>query len=836
MSEEDVSLPKLYLNMIIGDFEPVEIVKRSIDSVKDYVDGIYITVTHKGKKPSPFSTHPLISLINSYSSDKLPVSVSTFKWVGDFAKARQFALKQVPKGLNQYIYWQDADDVLQYGEHLRSLLEDAAKNNWSAIYLDYWYQVDVDKETNEIREILVTHKRERIVRNDDTWKWVGSLHETLIEQKQENLVKIFRPECQVVHLSSNDRLDANIERNIEILEQTLRAQKGKDPRTSIYLAKAYFDKGKMAQDANRRVYLDLALNLFHEYLEGSGKPGSADYREPSGWKEERSTAWSYVGEIAIIMENPQIAAQAFQSAIDEAPWFPNYYVNLAMAYTMQNDFKKARHWLNVATSVSLPSTTIIIYPRELKTRSLEVSYQINLHESKLDRAVEDVEKLIEILPNEEELKKRLMFTRGLRDFNRACQSVAFLGKYLEVNGEKDKLAHLVQAMPKEMQKEQFASEMRHRFLPKRIWGDNELAILCGPGFEEWSPKSLAKGLGGSEEAVVYLSRELEKLGWKITVYANPGSEAGNHDGVEYRPWYELNPKDAFNGLILWRGIGFADIKPQSKFTMLWLHDVPSNPDFTQERLNYVDKIAVLSEYHKSLLRLHDNGQFLPMPDEKVFLTSNGIPNIKVPDVERNPHRMIYASSPDRGLPYLLNNWEAIRKEVPDAELHVFYGFEVFDMIHRDNPARKQWKNQVMDMMKQPGITYHGRIGHTELEAEYAKSAVWAYPTDFTEISCISAMKAQALGAIPVTTTMAALDETVKNGIKLDADITLKDSQKEYVEALVKVLKDEKGQEEMRKDMMPWAQKYFQWENVAKLWDELIRVKISNQDLEKNQIK
>lgn len=819
--------------MIIGDFEPVDIVKRSIDSVKDSVDGMFITVTYKSEEPT--NDHPLVKLINSYRSDTFITGVSTFKWVGDFAAARNYALEQVPKGADTYIYWHDADDILQNAEQLHPIFLEAVNNNWSAVYFDYWYQVDIDKETNAIREVLVTHKRERIVRNDGTWKWVGALHETLIEQSQENPIKIARPECQVVHLTEDKRLDVNIDRNVEILEESLKREKGKDPRTSIYLAKAYFDKGKMAKDGGeRKIYLDLALNLFRDYLEGAGIPGTPDYREPSGWKEERSTAYNYIGEIAIIMENTDIAIQAFESAIDEAPWFPNYYINLAMAYTMANDFKKAKHWLNVATTVPIPNTTIILYPRELKTRSLEVSYQINMHEAKLDRAVEDVTKLIEILPEEEELKQRLLLTRGVRDFNKACQSVVYLGKYLEVNGETEKLAHLVQSMPDEMQKERFASEMRHRFLPKRIWGPDELTIVCGPGFEEWSPKSLEKGLGGSEEAVVYLSRELQKLGWKITVYANPGKDAGDHDGVEYRPWYELNPKDAFNGLILWRGIGFADIQPQSKFCMLWLHDVPSNPDFTQARVNYIDKIAVLSEYHKSLLRLHEDGKFIPVPEEKIFLTSNGIPPIKVPKVKRNPHRMIYASSPDRGLPYLLHNWKDIRKEVPDAELHVFYGFDVFDAIHRDNPARLKWKEQVMALMKQPGITYHGRIGHKELEKEYAKSAVWAYPTDFTEISCISAMKAQALGAIPVTTTLAALDETVKNGIKLDADIVLPDSQKEYVKALVKVLKDEKGQEDMRKDMMPWAQEYFQWENVAKLWDELIRVRISNPEL-KNQI-
>ena len=58
----------------------------------------------------------------------------------------------------------------------------------------------------------------------------------------------------------------------------------------------------------------------------------------------------------------------------------------------------------------------------------------------------------------------------------------------------------------------------------------------------------------------------------FSVYANPGQEAGIMMALN-RPWYELNPKDAFNGLILLEGIDLVDIQPRSKFMMLLLHDV-----------------------------------------------------------------------------------------------------------------------------------------------------------------------------------------------------------------------------------------------------------------------
>ena len=48
-----------------------------------------------------------------------------------------------------------------------------------------------------------------------------------------------------------------------------------------------------------------------------------------------------------------------------------------------------------------------------------------------------------------------------------------------------------------MQSEKFAAEMRRLFTPPRTWAQNEITIVAGPGFEEWSPDSLKTGLGGS---------------------------------------------------------------------------------------------------------------------------------------------------------------------------------------------------------------------------------------------------------------------------------------------------------------------------------------------------
>lgn len=819
---EDNKSPKLHLSMILAESEPVEMVERSIDYIYNYIDDAYITITYKGKKPSKSSG--LYKLLKK----KYNANVSFFKWVEDFAEARNFALDQIPKGKNHYFIWQDADDVWMNPELIPGVLRQAVTANLKAVFFPYWYQVELDDQ-GDIAQVLTEQKRERIVLNDGSFKWVAPLHETLIDQTQENSQKILLKEPIVVHMTNGERMDKNIDRNLKILKATHEKQNGQDPRTSIYLAKTYFDKAKsffMDDKDKYKEYADLAIKFFGLYLDGSGQPGEKGYIPPSGWAEERSTAWNYVAEIALLSGAYEAAENALKSAIDESEKFPNYYVDLASVYIKMGKWDKAKHYLTIGTNMPKPNTTIVTTPRDFELRSLEATAQIALHEKDFKIAKKAVSKMVELVPDSKSLKERLTVLNSLLVFNQACQSAVFLGKYLEQIGEEDKIPHLINSFSKDMQTEKFAAEMRRLFTPPRTWAQNEITIVAGPGFEEWSPDSLETGLGGSEEAIVHMANELTKLGWYVTVYANPGAKAGNFNGVDYRMWYEFNPHDDFNVLVLWRGIGFADVKPKAKFTTLWLHDVPNNPDFTKDRIDFIDRIMVLSDFHKSLLMMNDNGVFKPIPEEKIWVSSNGIADL-VPE-EFNPrtnNRLIYASSPDRGLVHLLRNWERIKTEVPDATLDIYYGFDVFDAIHKNNPERLAWKAKMMQLMDQDGISYHGRVGHDELHRHYMEADIWAYPTHFEEISCISGMKAQALGAIPVVTDYAALSETVKNGIKVDIDITDPDDQQEYFDSLIKLMKDPARKAEIRKPMMKFAQNYFSWSKVAEEWSRVFSGKV-----------
>jgi glycosyltransferase involved in cell wall biosynthesis len=180
-------------------------------------------------------------------------------------------------------------------------------------------------------------------------------------------------------------------------------------------------------------------------------------------------------------------------------------------------------------------------------------------------------------------------------------------------------------------------------------------------------------------------------------------------------------------------------------------------------------------------------------------------------------RMIYASSYDRGLEHLLKMWPEIIKELPGAKLEVCYGWELFLKGYANNPQMMKWKEQMDEMMKQEGITHHGRVSKDKLDEITASCDLWVYPTHFEETNCITALRSQSLGCVPVTMELAALQDTVFSGVKIDGDITDPEVQKLYIKELVSLAKDEKRLKEERVKAIEGAKKY-SWVNIVKEWE------------------
>ncbi len=87
------------------------------------------------------------------------------------------------------------------------------------------------------------------------------------------------------------------------------------------------------------------------------------------------------------------------------------------------------------------------------------------------------------------------------------------------------------------------------------WANNSIVIYSNIGYyhvEDWSPLSINQGIGGSQEAVIYLSQELVNLGYKVTVFNRCGDMEGEYNGVVYKSVDKFNPEDNFNVFICHR--------------------------------------------------------------------------------------------------------------------------------------------------------------------------------------------------------------------------------------------------------------------------------------------
>ena len=73
-------------------------------------------------------------------------------------------------------------------------------------------------------------------------------------------------------------------------------------------------------------------------------------------------------------------------------------------------------------------------------------------------------------------------------------------------------------------------------------------------YQFFSPKVVETGVAGSEEALIYLSEELARLGHTVHVYANCGDQAGDYEGVLWRDITQINYAHVYDVCI------FADLE------------------------------------------------------------------------------------------------------------------------------------------------------------------------------------------------------------------------------------------------------------------------------------
>lgn len=540
------------LSMIVKDeFEQVE---KLVSDAFDYFDQISIVVSHKPTYNK---------LKKNFPDEKVNLKYRT--WNNRFDEARNASLALCT---TDFVFWLDADDTFDF-KGIPQLVYIAEANSIDAIFLPYNYMQD------DQGNCITRHWRERLIRTGKGYGWRGWVHETLISDEKTKTHKV---NYEVTHTATIADAKGSYQRNHAILEEAWPATG--DPRYLHYLGMSYFTAKNYEK----------AAELMSDYLQVGGSI------------EDSYRTLGLLSECSYHLGKFDMALEYATKMATLKPAYPMAYWLLAQYEADQENFEEALEWVRVSEAKPDPDTLSVWDPSS-RGRATLIAARCLFMLGRYNEALTEIRK-IETLPEVQDV---------LEDFYEEADAETFVSLLPKFRKFFRSDAELWNALIDDIKYDGRIKTLRNIVdLPTR-WGDKSIVIFCGQGFEEWGPHTLDKGMGGSEEAVVYLSRELAKLGYDVTVYG----EADLYDNVDgsvvnYLPWRQINLKDEFNVFVSWRAPQYAE-KVNAKVKLVDVHDVlpeammKDYPDVT-----YLVKTA----YHRSLTP--------KLADDKFRIIGNGI--------------------------------------------------------------------------------------------------------------------------------------------------------------------------------------------------------------------
>lgn len=705
--------------------------------------------------------------------------------IEDFALARNrsFAI-----ATGDVAFWLDGDDVVRGAEHLQPIADELVRHETGQILLPYEYSFD------EANRCTLLQYRERLLYPRVRWDWRFPVHESCLLGAGPELAYQDRSELvRLVHRHRESTRQREPDRNLRILKNYITRVGESDERSLYYLGAEYGLKAMRCYGANDTL----------GFLENTGNSLRVlkRYVQLSRWEDEKALAQL---ELCRHYQRINDHGEAIKWALDATvtkSWPEPYFCLMNSYYSLSQQekqheryhMKRAAHFGQIGMSLQPRDVaqTLLAQNPTYKFQATEVLAACQAGIGDLDGAIQTLEFGCSGLPENQQMAANL---RGMR-LERSRRALLNHARELAMNnaigdgGETiikgvvngDFSVQLLGA-PTDMPGGDAGSGVPAAGSGAELAavhpidsgsaaaasGKLDLIFFVGHGLEPWNGKTIERtGMGGSETMAWELARRLAKRGHAVRLvgHCSPAAPASIFDGVRFIDQNEFFSRpQSCDVLISSRRPEIVDdgARITAGARLLWVHDVHCGDRLTHKRNIRFDRILALTNWHKSFLQ-----RCYPLVDtSKILVTRNGIDLTRFEGKEtRNARRAIYSSSPDRGLEQLLDIWPVVRKSIPDAELHVFYGFESWratvKMLGADDANElKRIEFLEAKIKRTPGVTLRGRVSQRELAREFMKSGVWAYPTGFTETSCITAMEAQAAGCRIVTSPLAALNETV----------------------------------------------------------------------------
>lgn len=265
------------------------------------------------------------------------------------------------------------------------------------------------------------------------------------------------------------------------------------------------------------------------------------------------------------------------------------------------------------------------------------------------------------------------------------------------------------------------------------------------------PEALCRGLGGSETAQVCMMSELAALGHEVHHFTNldeaswEGMRRGSATWRSLGRMGDADPEHYDFGIVCRRPDLHVDGGPITcARKVLWIQDFWADPyprTYADHFREYAEIWCVSQWQAKQWRTNHQRGEFwLP----NMWVTRNGINDVRAGMLPKKPGQLCFVSRPERGLRALVQPG-GIMDHLPDHHL-VVCGYD-------DYPAEyRAWYDDTMRLLElHPRIKHVGSLANHHVRHLIQQSEAMLLPTNYAETSCMAAREAISV-LTPVLTT------------------------------------------------------------------------------------
>lgn len=267
-----------------------------------------------------------------------------------------------------------------------------------------------------------------------------------------------------------------------------------------------------------------------------------------------------------------------------------------------------------------------------------------------------------------------------------------------------------------------------------------------------------------------------------------------------------------------------------RIRVYWLHDLPLDSETKHlqdsNSRNRFHKIVYCGQWQMNAYHM-----LLGMPQTNQFCVidtaTTPFPAINKSD-PKEELRLIYTSTPQRGLELLIPVFEELCKKYDNIVLDVFSSYKIYGWADGD----EKFKDLFDRCKKHPKINYHGFASNDVVREYVAKAHIFAYPSIWMECNSQSLVEAMSAGCVCVHPNFAGLVDT-SGGITLQYQW---DQDKNVHANMFYAVLDDTIQKLRAADMMPYLQFQktyadfrFNWDRVSNQWNALCESLVQEYD-------